>query len=138
MLITRITQLILIYGLSNPISSQAAETDSAAAPLILEAKPRICVTVSDQPQCSMITDIIWRSVVNADYCLFSSEQNNLLKCWRDADSGLLNQTINSDKAITYWLSKPGENRKLIQVVVHVVTVPPKNIRRRRRHIWSLL
>jgi hypothetical protein len=86
----------------------------------------------------METDFNWIGVEQADICLLSSQQNAILQCWTHTDKGQLLQQIESDKLITYWLSRFNEDKILVKTVVRVVTIPQRSIRRRRRHIWSLL
>ncbi len=104
----------------------------------IKAKPRICVKPSIRPMCTMSTDIIWNGSVNADICLLSSQTQARIKCWTDVQTGDILQDINSDIAITYWISHFGEDAVLAETTVRIVTVPQRQIRRRRRHIWSLL
>ncbi|BCG64379.1 MAG: hypothetical protein methR_P2152 [Methyloprofundus sp.] len=104
----------------------------------IKAKPRICVKPSIRPMCTMSTDLIWSGSVNADICLLSSQTQARIKCWTDVQTGDILQEINSDIAITYWISHFGENAVLAETTVRIVTVPQRQIRRRRRHIWSLL
>ncbi|NOQ15498.1 MAG: DUF3019 domain-containing protein [Methyloprofundus sp.] len=104
----------------------------------IKAKPRICVKPSIRPVCAMSTDIIWNGSINADICLLSSQTQARIKCWTDVQTGDILQNINSDIAITYWISHFGEDAVLAETTVRIVTVPQRQIRRRRRHIWSLL
>jgi len=104
----------------------------------LWAKPRICVMPSNALLCKMETDFNWTGIKQADICLLSSQQNAILHCWTQADRGQLLQQIASDKLITYWLSRSNEDKILVKTVVRVVTIPQRPVRRRRRHIWSLL
>ena len=128
---------ILIIGLiHNPFV--LAESSSHENSWQLWAKPRICVMPSNVLMCKMETDFNWIGVEQADICLLSSQQNAILQCWTHSDKGQLLQQIESDKLITYWLSRSNEDEILVKTVVRVVTIPQRSIRRRRRHIWSLL
>ena len=128
---------ILIIGLiHNPFV--LAESSSQENSWQLWAKPRICVMPSNVLMCKMETDFNWTGVEQADICLLSSQQNAILQCWTHTDKGQLLQQIESDKLITYWLSRSNEEEILVKTVVRVVTIPQRSIRRRRRHIWSLL
>ncbi len=104
----------------------------------IKAKPRICVKPSIRPICTMNTDIIWKGSVNADICLLSSQTQMHIKCWTNVQAGNILQEINSDIEITYWIAHFGEDAVLAKTTVRIVNVPQRQIRRRRRHIWSLL
>ncbi|MEE9338280.1 MAG: DUF3019 domain-containing protein [Methylococcaceae bacterium] len=104
----------------------------------LWAKPHICVLPSERRLCKMETDIIWLGKNEDDICLLSSQNNAILHCWTNASSGQVVQEINSDKQITYWLTREGENKVLVKTIIHIVNFPQRRVRRRRRHVWSLL
>lgn len=104
----------------------------------LWAKPRICVTPSNELFCKMDTDFQWAGVEQADICLLSSQEDVLLHCWPQAFGGQLLQEIISDKEITYWLSRPNDDEVLVKTIVRIVTIPQRPVRKRRRHVWSLL
>lgn len=104
----------------------------------LKAKPRICVTPVVKRLCTMSTDFIWVGTVNADICLLSSQTQQTIQCWKNVQQGDVLQQIVSDVPITYWLSHFGEDAVLAETSIRIITVPQRQIRRRRRHIWSLL
>jgi hypothetical protein len=104
----------------------------------LWAKPRICVIPSDRRVCKMETDIAWAGFEQTDICLSSSNNKTVLQCWRNALDGHLWQKIITEEPITYWLNRAGENEILIKTQIRIISFPKKQVRRRRRHIWSLL
>ncbi|MCK5828809.1 MAG: DUF3019 domain-containing protein [Methylococcales bacterium] len=102
------------------------------------SKPRICVLPSERLLCKMQTDIFWSGEKEDDICLLSSPNDTILQCWSGAIKGQITQTINSDKQIAYWLTHEGENKVLVKTMIRIIRFPQKKIRRRRRHVWSLL
>ena len=134
--IKRVISILIICLIHSPLV--LAESNSHENSWQLWAKPRICVMPSNVLMCEMETDFNWKGVEQADICLLSSQQNAILQCWTHADRGQLLQQITSDKLITYWLSRSNEDEILVETVVRVVTIPQRSVRRRRRHIWSLL
>ncbi len=134
--IKRVISILLIFLIHSPFV--LAESNNHENSWQLWAKPRICVMPSNVLMCKMETDFNWIGVEQADICLLSSQQNAILQCWTHTDKGQLLQQIESDKLITYWLSRFNEDKILVKTVVRVVTIPQRSIRRRRRHIWSLL
>ncbi len=127
---------ILLFG--KPLQAEPPANADNRTVWQLWAKPRICVMPSNRRQCHMETDIIWSGLKTADICLLSSQKNASLRCWRNAQGGHVLQTIASNKPITYWLTRPGEDKVLVETRIRIVSIPPKRVRRRRRHIWSLL
>lgn len=128
--------LMLLFG--KPLYAESPANTETSTHWQLWAKPRICVIPSNRRQCHMETDIIWSGLKAADICLSSSQKENSLQCWHNAQSGHVLQTIASNKPITYWLTRPGEDQVLVETQILIVSVPQKRVRRRRRHIWSLL
>lgn len=104
----------------------------------LMAKPRICVTPAIRRVCTMSTDLIWTGTVSADICLLSSQAQEAIQCWQNMRKGDLVQDIASEVPITYRLTHFGEDKVLTETTIRIITVPQRQIRRRRRHIWSLL
>lgn len=133
------TLCILLYLIS--IASAFAESGAEilqAGSWQLKAKPRICVTPVVRRLCTMSTDFIWVGTVNADICLLSSQTQQTIQCWQNVQHGDVLQDIVSEVPITYWLSHFGGDAVLAETTIRIITVPQRQIRRRRRHIWSLL
>ncbi|MCH9698417.1 MAG: DUF3019 domain-containing protein, partial [Gammaproteobacteria bacterium] len=80
----------------------------------------------------------WTGSIIADICLLWSEQTEALQCWNNAQNGQLLQSIDTENAVKFWLSRPGDDQVLVETQIRIVNIPPRRIRRRRRHIWSLL
>lgn len=133
------TLYILLYCVPiAAVSAEPLEDTIASASWHLTAKPRICVTPVVRRTCTMSTDIIWTGTVNADICLLSSQAQQSIQCWKNVQNGDILQHIVSDEPIYYWLSHLNDDAVLAETTIRIITVPQRQIRRRRRHIWSLL
>lgn len=130
--------IILFLFSAESLFAETLNNESPTGPWTLWAKPRICVVPSDHLTCKMVTDIYWLGSKTDNICLLSSEDNDILQCWTNASAGQIAQTINSDKQIIYWLSRKGKRKILVKTNIRIVKFPQKRIRRRRRHVWSLL
>lgn len=133
--------ILLIFQIQIVHAEDLSDAKSEANrnnPWLLWAKPRICVIPSDRRICKMETDLDWSGFEQADICLSSSEKDSALHCWRDALEGHLAQNIITEKQITYWLNRAGEEEVLVKTQIRIISFPKKQVRRRRRHIWSLL
>jgi hypothetical protein len=133
--------ILLTFQIQIVHAESVSEVESEANkynPWLLWAKPRICVVPSDRLICKMETDLGWSGIEQADICLSSSEKDAALHCWRDALKGHLAQNIITEKQITYWLNRAGEEEVLVKTQIRIISFPKKQVRRRRRHIWSLL
>jgi hypothetical protein len=129
---------LLLFFLSFPVLAETPDNTIEADLWTLLAKPRICVSSTEKLLCKMETDIVWLGQEEADICLSSSKNLDALQCWISSSKGKVFQEINSDKKITYWLTRQGESHALAKIVIRIVKIPQKKIRRRRRHVWSLL
>ncbi len=130
--------LILLIFLTPTIHAESVSEKNSESFWKLWAKPRICVIPSDHRLCKMETELGWLSFEQADICLSSSEKEAALYCWKNAQGGHLLQSIVTEKPITFWLKRLGEKEVLIKTQIRIIRFPKKQIRRRRRHIWSLL
>lgn len=134
-----IAGLSLLLFQVQTIHAENSPEASSESPWKLWAKPRICVIPSDRRICKMETDVGWAGFEQADICLSSDDDGvAVLQCWRNALEGSLLQSIMTEKPITYWLNRTGEKEVLIKTEIRIISFPKKQVRRRRRHIWSLL
>lgn len=133
-------QLYWLLLLPLPFSLFAESADSASESDVWElwAKPRICVSSEERLSCEMETDIVWLGEQEADICLSSSIDTDVLQCWVSSSGGEVIQEIDSRKKITYWLTRHGSSQALAKITIRIVKIPQKKVRRRRRHVWSLL
>ncbi len=130
--------LIIVYCQTPSLLAEPSSNLHESNPWKLWAKPRICVLPSKHRLCKMETDIIWLGKNEDDICLLSSQNNAILHCWTNASAGQVVQEINSDKQVTYWLIREGENKVLVKTIIRIINFPQRRVRRRRRHVWSLL
>ncbi len=104
----------------------------------LWAKPRICVLPANKIHCEMETELNWTASLEANVCLSSSQQKKKLHCWQQSINGRLNYLVYTESRVYFWLTYPNESTPLIKTFVHIVNLPEKKIRKRRRRIWSLM
>lgn len=129
---------LLLLFLPFPLCAEPPDRDSQVDLWELWAKPRICVVSAEKLSCKMDTGIAWLGQQEADICLSSSQQTGVLQCWINASDGEMIQVIDSNKKITYSLTRQGGSQALAEIIIRIVKIPQKKVRRRRRHVWSLL
>ena len=130
--------LILLVLLTPTIHAESVSEKNSENFWKLWAKPRVCVIPADHRLCKMETELAWLSFEQADICLSSSEKQAAVHCWKNAQGGHLLQNIMTEKPISFWLNREGEEEVLIKTQIRIIRFPKKQVRRRRRHIWSLL
>lgn len=104
----------------------------------LEIKPRVCVRIDMEEPCGMELDIAWYSSVAADVCLWASAEDALLRCWEESRQGNLIVEYASEDNYRFRLQEARSSEVLATADITVVTRDLRNLRRRRRHVWSLL
>ena len=112
----------------------------AQAPPSLTARPGLCILPNpDADQCVMTVQLDWNSSSPESLCLYSSQQNPALRCWDGVNTGSLSTRVVASDNVRFWLQRPGEEVRMAEVTVQIVSIARRSPeRRRRRHIWSVL
>lgn len=85
----------------------------------------------------MELEVSWQSPHAMDLCLRLRDGDETLQCWRQAREGHFRMSYASESAITLQLVS-GSLSVLDEVEVKVLSRDPRDSRRRRRHVWSIL
>ncbi|MCK5888885.1 MAG: DUF3019 domain-containing protein [Methylococcales bacterium] len=122
------------------LMAEPLNTTAKTPPWFLSATPRICVAPSRHFLCKMKTELVWEGSEGEgrDVCLKSSQGSNVLSCWANKMAGKIKQEISSDKAVTYSLTDKSTSTILAETIIRIITIPDKPVRKRRRHVWSVL
>jgi hypothetical protein len=102
-----------------------SESASAAE---LTLSPNQCVAVNQGSKCFVNVQITWHMPKPDDYCLFSSQQDSPLQCWRNSNQGKFEQEFVSDKNITFYLKQKLVDNPLLKSELKIVWVYKKNSR----------
>ena len=116
--------LLFIAGAS---AANAAEP-SIAAKLLLS--PTQCIALHQGQKCYVDIEISWVAQRQADYCLFSSQQQQALMCWTDKTSGSFTQEIVAIENVSFRLRQTEREQILSTSELEMAWVYKKNSRAR--------
>jgi hypothetical protein len=118
----------------------AVTTMAEPGEVVLTARPGLCILQDTElSECVMALDLKWNAARNSDFCLYHSRADAALQCWSGTSSGHYLSELASHEDVSYWLQHPGIDQQLAKITVRVVSLAQRNpVRRRRRHVWSVL
>jgi len=82
---------------------------TAANELTLKLKPSQCVAIHQGKTCYVDIELLWHAQDKGEYCLYSSQQTDPLKCWSKSDNGRFEREVLARKNVLFRLleSKTG-------------------------------
>ena len=101
---TRYLAIIVTVVLSISFSDT---TFASSNEVQLELSPKQCVAIHQGQKCFVDVEINWRTLIQGEYCLFSSQQAKALKCWQHAKQGKFVQEIVAKENISFMLKEGG-------------------------------
>lgn len=113
--------MLVLTGMLYSLGSVASETG-------LTLSPNQCVAVNQGSKCFVDVQITWKTVIVNDYCLFSSQQDKPLYCWRNTNQGKFEQEFVSDKNIIFYLKQKVVDTPLLTSELKIAWVYKKNSR----------
>jgi hypothetical protein len=93
-----IVWLVFMVGISG--TAQSAELEAS-----LDIKPQTCVSVHQGQTCYVQLIIHWQAGQSGEYCLFSSDQVEALRCWQQTQQGNFVQDIATAESLHFTLKK---------------------------------
>jgi hypothetical protein len=115
--------VLVLICIVNSVSSAASDSEAGVM-----LSPNQCVAVNQGMKCFAEIQISWKITKPDDYCLFSSQQDSPLQCWRNSNQGKFEQEFVSDKNITFYLQQKYGDIQLITNELKIVWVYKKNSR----------
>jgi hypothetical protein len=110
-----------------------ASAASAAEPPItakLVLSPKQCIALHQGQRCYVDIEISWVAQRQADYCLFSSQQQDALMCWSDQATGSFKREIVAIDNVGFRLKQSGREEILSTGELEMAWVYKKNSRAR--------
>ena len=109
-------------------SSEIETTKTGQAQLTL--KPKQCIAIHQGKMCYVDVEIAWKLQQSGEYCLFSSQQSEALKCWDNSNQGLFEQEVATKKNVQFQLKRANSSNTLIVRELEVAWVYKKNAKAR--------
>lgn len=119
------------FPANNPASSQ-----SSSLPLIqFSIKPRLCVLNAGEEVCRDELEVKWQSAQARSLCLYQSDKEKPLRCWREATAGEYQFELTASVSTDFQLRELDSNTSLSDQRFQVV-YNEKKYRKARRNPWS--
>lgn len=116
---------VLLITCASAVSAAEAPT---SATLVLT--PKQCIALHHGQQCYVDIEISWVAQQQADYCLFSSQQQDALMCWSGQATGIFKREIVAIKNVGFRLKQTGREEILGTGELEMAWVYKKNSRAR--------
>lgn len=98
----------------------ASGNESEQKQSILTIQPQKCVAMREGQTCFINLEINWTLEATGNYCLYASNQNEPLRCWYDARSGIFKTEFSNNKNTVFYLKN--EQNELAQVELKMAWV----------------
>lgn len=108
--------------------SQAASANNSEDVARLVIKPGQCVSMHQGQQCYVDVDIHWQTQQPGQYCLMTSQQSSVLKCWNGNSNGRYQHEIVASENVVYSLTSKENYRVLATGKLEMSWVYQKNNR----------
>ncbi|MFT5677418.1 MAG: hypothetical protein ACI808_003370 [Paraglaciecola sp.] len=109
-------------------SAVSAEEAPISATLVLS--PKQCIALHQGQKCYVDIEISWVAQRQADYCLFSSQQQDALMCWSGQATGIFKREIVAIENVGFRLKQTGREEILSAGELEMAWVYKKNSRAR--------
>lgn len=113
---------IFLMMLLVPLSFVTYASDIKA---LMNISPEQCVAMSQGQSCYVAVELTWQVDVPGDYCLYSSAQENSLRCWSNVSEGQFTQAFNTKVNLTFHLKQQNATQPLVTSVVKMAWVHKK-------------
>lgn len=98
-------------------------------------KPKLCVLRAKEAHCHDTLEFVWSSPEKKSVCLFGSQMDLPMRCWRRQTEGRYSVAITTGDDIEFQLREVDDSAVLVVETFQVVQ-DKQEFRRRRRNPWS--
>jgi len=85
------------------ITAMNVVPSALANEVTLQLKPAQCVAIHQGKTCYVDIELHWQATSVGEYCLYSSQQAEPLKCWKMASNGQFEREIVANKNVLFRL-----------------------------------
>jgi hypothetical protein len=107
------------------IAALFAASTHAEEAAFLKLSPDQCVALTQGQKCYVDVTLSWTLPTAGDYCLYSSQQDGALYCWRKKHRGELSKEFVSDKTIKFRLINERNKQLMLSQELKVTWVHQK-------------
>jgi hypothetical protein len=121
--------LILIAAILLISPRVIADENITSSTPTLRLSPNQCIAISQGKRCYVDIELIWQTKVKSAYCLYSSQSEQPLLCWKQKNKGHYRNEITSNENVQFLL-KDHQNNILATTELKIAWVYRKNARSR--------
>lgn len=118
--------------LINWVCKAETKTDSTQP---LKISPNKCVALDYGQSCYQDVTLSWKQELAGDYCVFSSQQTEALKCWKNNKNSIFSIPIATKTNVTFSLVNSANKNILAKTTLKMTWV--YKTKNRRRLSWRL-
>lgn len=129
-------QLRLVLSVSLfmvPLCCAQASADPEQARMTV--RPTQCVVLKEGQNCHTSVRIEWSLATAGPYCLYRSNEQEALRCWRKVSSGVYEEKVSVNSSIVYFLMSADSSHRLVATDLNVAWVYRESRRPSRQ--WRL-
>lgn len=114
------TSSLLILLMSISLLADATEFEAS-----LHLNPDQCVAMLQGQDCYVSVELNWQVTTPGDYCLYSSAQDEAVRCWQNSSVGDLKQEFKTNINLIFYLKRQNEQQQLASAKVKMAWVHKK-------------
>lgn len=107
------------------LSSLTVQANTLKAVPVLKINPEQCVALLQGQKCYVTVKLNWRVATAGNYCLFSSQGTDALKCWTQQSKGEFKQEFMAKTNILLSLKQKNSQVTLVDAEVKMAWVHKK-------------
>jgi hypothetical protein len=121
--------LILIATMLLISTRVIADENMTSSAATLRLSPNQCIAISQGKTCYVDVELMWQTRVKSGYCLYSSQSEQALLCWKKQNKGQYKNEISSSQNVQFLL-KDHQNNTLATTELKIAWIYKKNARSR--------
>lgn len=88
----------------------------------LNIKPKQCVALLQGKPCYVTVELNWQVAVSGDYCIYSSQRNKALQCWKNKKNGAFIDEFVAKVDLHFYLRQENSLDNLVNAEVKMAWV----------------
>jgi len=103
---------------------------AAANDVTLKLKPSQCIAIHQGKTCYVDVELRWQAQDKGEYCLYSSQQSDPLKCWTQANTGQYEREVLARKNVLSRLRERKSGEVVISKELEMAWIYKRNAKSR--------
>jgi len=103
---------------------------AAGNEVTLKLKPSQCIAIHQGKTCYVDVKLRWKAQSKGEYCLYSSQQSDPLKCWSQANAGQFEREVLARKNVLFRLRESKSGDVIISKELEMAWIYKRNAKSR--------